>query len=92
MLIFVNYDISDNNSRSSLIKRLQHYGLHRIQKSIFVGYLDIDYRLDLASEFDSFISSDKDSIILIPICESCANSILLEGEINLPKEEHYKIV
>ena len=46
MLTVVVYDISDNTSRSNLIKQLQHFGLHRIQKSVFIGYLDLESRLD----------------------------------------------
>ena len=40
MLTVVVYDISDNTSRSYLIKKLQHFGLKRIQKSVFIGYLE----------------------------------------------------
>lgn len=66
ILVFVMYDITDNPTRSSFIKKLQHYGLRRIQKSVFCGFLSIDERLNLASEFDFFLSSKQDSIILIP--------------------------
>ena len=31
----------------------------------------MDEHLDLAEEFDFFLSFDKDSIIMIPVCESC---------------------
>lgn len=89
MLVFVVYDISDNNTRSHFIKRLQHFGLRRVQKSVFSGFLDLNQRLDLASEFDDFLSCEKDSIMLIPTCESCANSILTDGELKMPHEEEY---
>ena len=89
MLIFVMYDISDTYTRNSFINKLRYFGLRRIQKSIFAGFLSIDERLDLASEFDSFLSSQKDSIIMIPVCESCEDSILIEGEFTLPKPQNY---
>ena len=75
ILVFVMYDIADNPTRSSFIKKLQHYGLRRIQKSVFCGFLSIDERLNLASEFDFFISSEQDSINLISACESCLDSV-----------------
>lgn len=89
MLIFVLYDISDNLSRSNFIKKLRFYGLKRIQKSVFSGFLNIEERLDLINEFDLFLSSENDSIVLIPICESCRKSISFEGNLKLPKKEKY---
>ena len=41
MLTVVVYDISENTSRNNLIKRLQYFGLKRIQKSVFIGYLKL---------------------------------------------------
>lgn len=89
MMVFVAYDIRDTPTRTAFTRRLQHYGLHRIQKSIFCGYLDVDERLDLATEFDAYLSSDKDSIILIPACESCVASILTDGQLKVPEEVEY---
>lgn len=86
------YDIVDTPTRTSLVKKLKHYGLHRIQKSIFCGFLSIDERLNLASEFDFFMSSERDSIILIPTCESCVDSILIEGNLDLPKKSLYEFL
>ena len=75
MLTVVVYDISDNTSRSYLIKKLQHFGLKRIQKSVFIGYLEAKERLDLANDIETYLSKDTDSIIILPSCESCKNSI-----------------
>ena len=80
MLTVVVYDISDNTSRSYLIKKLQHFGLKRIQKSVFIGYLEAKERLDLANDIETYLSKDTDSIIILPSCESCKNSILLVGD------------
>ena len=84
MLTVVVYDISDNTSRSNLIKQLQHFGLHRIQKSVFIGYLDLESRLDLSENFELYLSSDKDS---------CKDSILLSGDVELPvKEQVFRFI
>ena len=58
MLVFVVYDISDNNTRSHFIKKLQYFGLRRVQKSVFSGFLELEERLDLASAFDEFLSCE----------------------------------
>lgn len=87
MLTVVTYDISDNTSRTYLIKKLRHFGLKRLQKSVFVGYLEINERLELADELDSFLSKETDSIIILPMCENCKNSILLVGDANIPRND-----
>jgi len=85
MLTLVVYDISDNTSRLYLIKKLQHYGLKRLQKSVFIGYLNTNDRMDLADDTNTYLSSENDSIIIFPICENCKKSILLTGDANIPK-------
>ena len=87
MLTVVVYDISDNTSRLYLIKKLQHCGLKRLQKSVFIGYLEADERLGMAEDIETYLSSDNDSIIIFPICESCKNSILLSGDADIPKND-----
>jgi len=94
MLVFAVYDISDNKSRSTLIKRLQHFGLRRIQKSVFSGNLTLKDRFELCDGIELYLSSENDSIIIIPICESCARSIEIFSDKNLflAQEKEYKIV
>lgn len=86
-MTIVVYDISDNSLRSNLIKRLQYFGLKRIQKSVFIGYLEIKERLDLAEDLETFLSKDTDSIIILPLCESCKSSILLVGDADIPRND-----
>lgn len=92
MLVFVVYDISDTKTRSAFVNKLRYFGLRRIQKSVFSGILTIEDRFDLVKDFDFFMSSEKDSIVLIPVCESCEESIFIEGEVTLPKPTYYKFV
>ena len=87
MLTVVTYDISDNTSRLYLIKKLQYFGLKRLQKSVFIGYMELQERLDLADELEMYLSNDKDSIVIFPICETCKNSILLEGDADIPQND-----
>ena len=87
MLTIVTYDISDNTTRSYYIKKLQSYGLYRIQKSVFAGHLTIDERFDLKEESESFLSSDNDSIIIFPLCKNCKGSILYQGEVYIPEDD-----
>ena len=94
MLVFVAYDISENKSRNGLIKKLQHFGLHRIQKSLFAGDLNLEERFDLNEDLDMYLSSEKDSIIVIPVCESCKSSIIQFSDmpVTLPEEKDFEFI
>ena len=87
MLTVVVYDISDNTSRLYLIKKLQFFGLKRLQKSVFIGYLETEDRLDLANEVETYLSSDNDSIIIFPVCRNCRESILIQGDAVIPQND-----
>ena len=87
MLTVVTYDISDNTSRLYLIKKLQYYGLKRMQKSVFIGYLEVNERLDLVEDLQTYLSKDSDSIVILPLCESCKGSILIQGDANIPQND-----
>ena len=94
MLVFVAYDISENKSRSGLIKKLQHFGLHRMQKSLFAGNLNLEERFDLNEDMDMYLSSKKDSIIVMPICKSCKSSIIQFSDIpvSLPEKKDFEFI
>ena len=94
MLTLVAYDISENKNRTDLIKKLRHFGLHRIQKSLFAGDLDLNERLDLLDELEIFLSSNKDSIMMFPICENCKESINIfsDYEIYLPENSDFQFI
>lgn len=87
MLTVVVYDITDNSSRNYLIKKLQYFGLKRIQKSVFIGYLEIDERLDLVEDLETYLSKDTDSIVIFPLCKNCKDSILLVGDADIPNND-----
>jgi len=67
MLTIVIYDIEETNNRNHLIKKLRHYGLNRIQKSVFSGYLNKNKRIKLQKETRKNIQTSKDSIIHLEI-------------------------
>lgn len=94
MLTLVIYDISDNTERNHLIKKLQHYGLHRIQKSAFLGELDSIKRTELEKAVEDHLSGPKDSIYLVPICDKCRNltTIFSEDVRVLEDDKQYKII
>ena len=87
LLTVVVYDITDNTSRLHLIKKLQFFGLKRIQKSVFIGYLEMKDRLDLAEDLDKYLSNETDSIIILPLCGNCKDSIFIAGDADIPQND-----
>jgi len=94
MLIFVSYDISENKNRNDLIKKLRHFGLYRVQKSLFAGNLDLNERMNLLDTIEVFLSSDRDSVIMLPCCENCKESISIfaDFEILLPEDKEFEFI
>jgi len=71
MLTLVIYDISEDRYRNRLVKFLQEYGLKRVQYSGFLGNINPHDRIVLTREIGKFISGDRDSIYVIPMCSRC---------------------
>ena len=88
------YDIEETKNRNDLIKKLRHYGLIRIQKSAFSGYLNHDKRLMIKKEIESNILSPKDSILQLEICENCKQNITQLGNSQIPsnEEKEYEVL
>ncbi|MDR2545041.1 MAG: CRISPR-associated endonuclease Cas2 [Methanobrevibacter sp.] len=84
----------EDKSRNNLIKLLRHHGLYRVQKSVFAGDITLDERLDLIDNVEMYLSSERDSIIVVPICESCKDSIMIcsEYELTLPHQLEFKLL
>lgn len=87
MLTLVIYDIEETKNRNDLIKKLRHYGLKRIQKSVFSGYLNKEKRLMIKNEIKENILSEKDSILQVEICENCKELITQLGNNKIPEDE-----
>ncbi|MEG3224837.1 MAG: CRISPR-associated endonuclease Cas2 [Methanobacteriales archaeon Met13] len=94
MLTLVIYDISDNLERNHLIQALQHYGLHRIQKSAFLGNLNNFKRAELEEKVTEHLSGPKNSIYIVPICDKCREltTIVSEEDIMLEDAKNYQIL
>lgn len=94
MLIFVIYDISDTPTRNRLIKCLQHFGMRRVQKSAFLGNLSQSQREGLEKYLDSYITGEKDSIYVIPLCDRCQelSRIFSKPDLELENRDNFRIL
>lgn len=73
------YDISDNNTRESVIQILKNHGFIRIQKSVFCGNLVNQQKKDLLVEIKSMLD-ETDSFYLLLSCEQCFGKVVILGK------------
>ncbi len=79
LLVWVIYDISDDNIRNAVANRCKYYGLYRVQKSAFLGTLTSNQQDSLAIECQDLID-ETDSVYVFPICDKCMKGIQLLGK------------
>jgi CRISPR-associated protein Cas2 len=68
MKTLVVYDISDDSTRLKVSEKCKDFGLSRIQKSAFLGYLDSSQRKELASSLSRILGDGEGNIQLFVIC------------------------
>lgn len=94
METLVIYDISEDDKRRKLRDYLQQYGLRRVQYSGFVGNVNSHDRFVLSKEIKKYISSERDSIYIVPLCNRCLRQcrIVAEKELSFDRDGEVKIV
>lgn len=65
------YDISDDDKRSGLREHLRDSGLRSIQYSGFLGEVNPHDRFVISKEVGRYLSSERDSIYIVPLCDRC---------------------
>ncbi|MCR3907055.1 MAG: CRISPR-associated endonuclease Cas2 [Tenericutes bacterium] len=79
MLVWVIYDIGDDNVRNAVANRCKGYGLYRVQKSAFLGTLNSNQQDSLVIECRDLIE-ESDSVYIFPMCNNCLKRIELLGK------------
>ena len=54
-----------------MARNLERFGLRRVQYSGFLGELSSNDREELIREIRKYVSGDKDSIYVLPLCSRC---------------------
>ncbi len=80
MLVWVIYDIVENNIRQKVSTRCKSYGLYRVQKSVFLGDLNSNDRDSLALECEELIDIERDSVYVFPMDEQSFKQVKLIGQ------------
>ena len=70
MYMLVSIDAKFKTNKENIEHCLQHYGLRKIQSSLYAGNLNNDERKDLCENISKIIR-EYDNVLIIPICQSC---------------------
>lgn len=80
VLVWIVYDIVDDQVRAKVAKECKKYGLERVQKSVFLGKLKSNRFDELGEKCLSFINEDEDSLYLFPFCQDDFRRIKVLGQ------------
>lgn len=82
-MYMISYDIENTPLRTRIAKTLQHWGLHRVQYSVFLGSIEREKMPTLWKDLVKFSQhqswSPVDSILIIPIHRGQVKSIKVLG-------------
>ena len=90
MYMIASLDCKFKTNKKNIEKVLQHYGLRKIQSSLYAGDLNNDERKDLFENISMKIR-ESDSVLIIPICQSCYSKKEICGRKIKFKDELYRV-
>ena len=90
MYMIVSIDCKFKTNKQNIEYCLQHYGLRKIQSSLYAGDLDKNEREDLITNINNIIK-DTDNVLAIPVCQSCYSKKESCGRKIKFKNELYKV-
>ncbi len=70
MYIIASLDCRFKTNRAKIENTFEHFGLRRIQSSLYAGEMDNGEREILVKNISEIIK-DEDSVLIIPICQNC---------------------
>ena len=70
MYMIASFDCKFKSNQEKIERILQHFGLRKIQSSLYVGELENNEREMMAESIDEIIR-ENDSLLIIPICKNC---------------------
>ena len=88
--MIASLDCRFKTNQKNIENVLQHYGLRKIQSSLYAGDLSNGERKDF-SENILKITRENDSVLIIPICENCYSKKLISGREIKFKNDLYRV-
>ena len=78
--VWIVYDIVEDGKRARVAKYCKQAGLIRVQKSVFLGTLELNRLDELSERCKQEIDENKDSVYLFPFCEEDFKKIKVLGQ------------
>lgn len=75
--VIIFYDVTDDALRLAVSELLKDFGLERIQKSAFHGFIKDDKLLELQAKLEKMITTDL--IHIIKLCQRCRKRVVEVG-------------
>lgn len=90
MYIIASFDCKFKTNKEKIENILQHYGLRKIQSSLYVGELE-NKEMEVMMKNIAEIIKDTDSFLIIPICQKCYSKKEYCGRKIKFKNELYRV-
>ena len=83
---WIMYDITTAKGLRRITKLCRQNGLHRVQKSIYLGDLTPEQTVKMQENILSWISPAEDRFMMLPITQRCMDAAITLGQ-NITFEE-----
>lgn len=80
VLVWILYDIKQDNPRTKVAKTCKQYGLERVQYSAFLGRLEKNRFDEISEKLLDLIDEEEDSVYLFPFCQDDFKNIKVLGQ------------
>ena len=90
MYIIASFNCKFKTIRENIENILHHYGLRKIQDSLYAGDLENDERKEMSQKISEIIR-ETDSALIIPICQNCHSKKEVCGREIIFHDELYRM-
>lgn len=80
VLVWIVYDIVDDNIRTRIAKICKQYGLQRVQYSVFLGRLEMNRFDEIGEKMRDLIDEEEDSVYIFPFSQENFRRIKVLGQ------------
>lgn len=88
--MMASFDCKFKGNQENIEKVLQHFGLRKIQSTLYVGELENSEREQLEKNINEIIRQN-DSLVIFPICQNCFSKMGLSGHKIKFKSDFYRV-
>lgn len=90
MYIMISLDCKFKTNLENIERVLQHYGLRKIQSSLYAGEMNNNERENMAKNIN-YIIRETDNVLMMPICKNCYEKKVSIGREIKFRDELYRV-